>query len=315
MPHRYSNLDPCHRPHSASAVWRWAVTDRLLGRRRRRPPGPAAPCVAADLELIHEDSKRPRLTWIGHSGFVGTLDGASFLVDPVFSSRIGGVYRRYCPPGLQEADLPQLHVVLVTHNHYDHLDAATIDGLSPSVPAVVPEGLGEWMRRRGRAVVELSWWQSTRVGPLDITLVPGRHWSRRRINDTNCSRWGGYVVRAGDRAVYHAGDTAWFPGFSEIGRRLGPLTAAMLPIGGYDPAWFMERQHLNPEQAGQAWLELGAACMVPMHWGTFRLTDEPLSEPRARLLEWWARGVDADHGGLADLAVGETVILGGARDR
>lgn len=311
MPRRYTNADPAHRPHSAAAVWRWAVADRVLGRRRPGPPGPAARWVEADLGLVRSSTQRPRLTWIGHSGFLVGLGGASVLVDPVFSDRIGCVYRRSCRPGLTPDQLPPVDAVLVTHNHYDHLDAPSIDALGRSVPAVVPQGLGRWMADRGRSAIELGWWQSTRIGPLEITMVPARHWSRRRLADTNRSWWGGYVVRGGGTGVYHAGDTAWFDGFAEIGRRLGPLAAAMLPIGGYDPAWFMEEQHLNPEQAAEAWRELGAEVMVPMHWGSFRLTDEPLSEPIRRLRAWWAEEVGDADGRLADLAVGESVVLGG----
>lgn len=308
MPPRFTNADPSHRPHGAREIFRWGVTDRLTGRRRKRPQGPGAPWVAADLDLLHEKSNRPRLTWIGHSSFLGTLGGESFLIDPVFSRRIAGVYRRFCPPGLEQSQLPDLTAVLVTHNHYDHLDAAAIRAICPSVPIVVPEGLGRWFRSRGRRAEELRWWQTTRIKGLEITLVPARHWSRRRLRDTNRSWWGGYVIRAGADAVYHAGDTGWFDGFSEIGGRHGPFSAAMIPVGGYDPAWFMEHHHLNPEQAGRAFLELGANLMVPMHWGSFRLTDEPVGEPRERLLAWW-KDRDADR--LADLAVGETVVLGG----
>jgi L-ascorbate metabolism protein UlaG (beta-lactamase superfamily) len=286
------------------------VSDRLLRRRRPRPPGTPAPWVAANLELVHEVSDRPRLTWIGHSGFLGTLGGASFLIDPVFAGRIGGLFHRFCPPGIVASGLPDLDAVLITHNHYDHLDAASVRSLPRSVPVVVPEGLGRWMLRRGRPVVELRWWQSVRIGRLEITAVPARHWSRRRIGDTNRSWWGGYVIRAGELAVYHAGDTAWIDGFSEIADRLGPLTAAMLPIGGYDPAWFMEHHHLNPEQAGRAWIELEAELLVPMHWGSFQLTDEPLGEPRRRLLTWWADRIGEPDGRLADMAVGETIVLG-----
>lgn len=262
-----------------------------------------------DLDLIHERSSRPRLTWIGHSSFLATLGGASFLIDPVVSHRVGGGYPRSCPPGLAPDQIPELAAVLVTHNHYDHLDAATLEMISRSVPTVVPKGLGPWMRRRGRRAVELGWWQTTGVGPLEITLVPARHWSRRGVADTNRSWWGGFVVRAGGHSVYHAGDTAWFDGFAAIRRRLGPLTAAMLPIGGYDPAWFMEHHHLSPEQAGQAFLELEAGIMVPMHWGSFQLTDEPLAEPRERLLRWWRDRLDEPGSRLADLSVGETVVL------
>ncbi len=310
MTRRFTNADPEHRPHDARAVVRWALTDRLLGRRRPRPPGQAAPSVAPDLDLIHERSSRPRLTWIGHSSFLGTLGGASFLIEPVFSARVGGTYRRHCPPGLAADQLPQLTVILISHNHYDHLDAASIRSVPPSVPAIVPAGLGRWMRRRHRRVIELEWWQTVSEGPLDITLVPARHWSRRGLADINRSWWGGFVVRAGEHAVYHAGDTAEFTTFAEIARRTGPLLAAMLPIGGYDPPWFMEHHHLNPEQAGRAFLEIGAQRLVPMHWGTFQLTDEPLREPHDRLLSWWRRELGDPDIRLADLSVGETTVLG-----
>lgn len=312
MPHRYANADPAHRPHGARAILRWAFWDRLTGRRRPQPPGPPAPRVDPDLDLIGGSSPLPRLAWIGHASFLGCLGGASFLIDPVFSSRVGGLYRRHGEPGLDPEQLPQLAAVLVTHNHYDHLDAPSLAAVAAEVPVVVPAGVGGWMKRRGRRqVVELEWWQSVSLGGLDITFVPARHWSKRGVADTNASWWGGYVVGAGGGAVYHAGDTASFEGFTEIGRRCGPLTAAMLPIGGYEPAWFMEQQHLNPEQAGEAFLELGARILVPMHWGAFQLTDEPLCEPRGRIERWWRAQPDLRGRRLEVLAVGETLTLGG----
>jgi L-ascorbate metabolism protein UlaG (beta-lactamase superfamily) len=310
MHDRYANADPAHRPHGARAVLRWAVTDRLLGRRRRRPPGPPAPQVAPDLELVRERSPLPRLTWIGHASFLGSLGGDSFLIDPVLSARVGGLFRRCGRPGLEPEELPDLAAVLVTHSHYDHLDAPSLDLVPVEVPVVVPAGLGSWMKHRGRRrVAELEWWQSEMLGGLEVTLVPARHWSKRGVADTNRSWWGGYVVRGDGVAVYHAGDTARFDGFTEIGRRTGPLAVAMLPVGGYDPAWFMEQQHLNPEQAGEAFLELGAEIMVPMHWGAFRLTDEPLCEPRDRIEEWWRRRGGAAGASLRVLAVGESLVL------
>lgn len=305
----YHNLDPEHRPHGARAILRWGLWDPLRGRRKVSPPGLPAPRVEADLELIREPSDRPRLTWIGHASFLGSLAGSQFLIDPVLSGRIGVVYPRYLPAALQVPDLPALDVVLVTHNHYDHLDAATLRRLPRGATVVVPEGLGVWFRRRRwKRVCELHWWETIAVGDLEVTLVPSRHWSRRRILDTNRSLWGGFVVRGGGTAVYHAGDSAWFEGFAEIGARFPDLVAAMLPIGGYEPPWFMEANHLNPEQAGRAFLRLGAERLVPMHWGSYQLTDEPLAEPAARLAAWWRRH-GLPEGRLARLAVGETLLL------
>jgi len=305
----YANADPRHAPHGWRAVFRWAVWDRLLGRRRPAPPGPPAPRVPPDPKAIHEVNGPPRVTWIGHASFLGSWAGKAFLVDPVFSSRLGGFYPRYVPPGLGISDLPPLEVVMVSHSHYDHLDAATWRQLPPDVPCAVPLGLGRWFRRRGRTnVVELDWWQSAEFGPLRVTAVPARHWSRRTPWDTNHSWWCGFVVEADGTRIYHAGDSAWFDGFAEIGRRFPDIDAALLPIGAYEPGWFMEHNHLTPEQAGEAFLATGARMLIPMHWGTFQLTDEPLSEPIERLHRWWNER-QPEGRELRVLAVGETGIL------
>ncbi len=312
MRQRFRNQDPRHRPHGPGAVLRWGLIDRLTRRRRRRPPGPPAPILTPDHNLIHGDTGGPRLTWLGHASFLGFLNGSSFLIDPVFATRAGRLYRRHLPPPLAVDELPAIDTVLITHNHFDHLDADACRSLTDDAVFVVPKGLRAWFRRRGRnRIIELECWESAEIDSLRVTLVPARHWSRRGLFDTNRTLWGGYVVERDGVAVYHAGDSAVFAGFAEIGRRFPGLAAAMLPIGGYEPAWFMEHHHLNPEQAGRAFLELAARRLVPMHWGTFQLTDEPLCEPVERLGSWWRQ--QAFHGSreLCVLAVGETLVLEG----
>jgi L-ascorbate metabolism protein UlaG (beta-lactamase superfamily) len=174
---------------------------------------------------------------------------------------------------------------------------------------VVGKGLGAWFRREGLPkVVELDWWERADVDGLAITFVPAQHWSRRGLLDEDQTLWGGFVIADGRRRVYHSGDTAYFSGFAEIGARVGPLDAAMLPIGAYEPRWFMRPQHMNPEDAVRAFVDLGAARFFAMHWGTFKLTDEPLDEPPALLRALWsARGLHAAR--LFVPAVGETVAL------
>jgi L-ascorbate metabolism protein UlaG (beta-lactamase superfamily) len=310
--HRYSNPDPDHRPHGPGAILRWGIVDRLNGRRRRKPLGSPAPIVQPDLDLIHGNSGNSCLTWLGHASFLGSLGGHRFLIDPVFSSHAGWFYRRHLPAATAMAQLPEIEVVMVTHNHYDHLDEAVFRSLPPGVATIVPEGMGQWMRRRGRLrVIELQWWRHTEVDGLRVTLVPACHWSRRGVFDTNRTLWGGYVVEGGGSSIYHAGDTAQFDGFAEIGRRFPEIDAAMLPIGAYDPAWYMEHYHLNPEQAGEAFCELGARRLIPMHWGTFQLTDEPLCEPIDRMRSWWQANSRALSGTMDVLDVGETLVLGG----
>lgn len=306
---RYTAWDPEHPPQTAAAIFRWGVLDRLTGRRRVAPPGPPAPRVDADLARVRDPDGPPRLTWIGHASMLATLGGASVLVDPVFSGRIGW-YPRYGKPGLAAADLPPIAALLVSHNHYDHLDARSIDALPRDLVVGVPLGLGAFFRRRGFGRVhELDWGERIEAGPLRITAVPARHWTRRGVFDVNATLWCGWVIEAGGVAIYHAGDSAWFEGFAEIGRRYPDLAAALLPIGAYRPAWFMEHHHLNPEQAGRAFLETGARVLVPIHWGAYQLTDEPISEPRDRLVAWWREGgLPAER--LRVLAVGETLTLG-----
>jgi len=309
LPHRFSNADPGHRPHSARAILRWGVWDRLTGRRRVMPPGPAAPRVAPDPTAIQRREGPPRLTWIGHSSFLASVGASHVLIDPIFSARAGFTYPRFVAPGLSVSQLPPLDALLVSHAHYDHLDAPSVRAIPREVAVFAPLGLGEWFRRRGfHRVHELGWWDEAAAGPLSITLVPARHWSRRGLADTNRSWWGGFVLRRGDVVVYHGGDSAWLDGFAEIGRRFPGILAAMLPIGSYSPAWFMEHHHLNPEQAGRAFIEVGARELVPMHWGTFQLTDEPLAEPVERLRAWWDRE-DPKRRRLRVAAVGETLTF------
>jgi L-ascorbate metabolism protein UlaG (beta-lactamase superfamily) len=287
------------------------VWDRLRGARHVAPPGPGAQGVEADLEALRRRGGEPRLTWLGHASFLLTVAGAHLLVDPVLVPRLGGFYRRHAPLPVTAGDLPELDALLVTHSHYDHLDAPTLRHVPRSVPVFVPAGLGSWFAKRGfSAVTELEWWQQARTGELAITLLPSRHWSRRTFFDTNTSLWGGFVVEGGGSTVYHAGDSGWCDTFREIGRRFPRIGTALLPIGAYSPAWFMEPAHMNPEQAGRAFLDLPAHTLVPMHWGTYQLTDEPVSEPIQRLEAWWAENGPSLAGRrLARLAVGESLEL------
>lgn len=305
----YTHFDPGHRPHGLKAAVRWGIIDRLTGARKISAPGYGAPRVAPDLELIHGQTVSPQLTWIGHASFLGQLDGTRFLIDPNFSRRIGGFIPRHVPPGLEIRDLPKIDALLITHSHPDHLDAPSIRRLDRGMQVIAPAGLGRWFARRGFArVQELTWWHSTEVGGLTVTFTPARHWSRRTPWDGNRSLWGGYVIEADGTSLYHAGDSAWFDGFAEIGRRFPNLDAAMMPIGAYEPAWFMEHNHMNPEQACRAFLDVGARHLVPMHWGTFQLTDEPLAEPAERTRAWWRQSAPAGKE-MHMVSVGETLVL------
>ena len=253
------------------------------------------------------------LTWLGHASYALRLSGQLVLTDPVLCSRIQNVITRLTPPGVPVEALPPADVVLVSHDHMDHMDFWTLRRLGPGPTYVVPVGNGERLRALGHTkVVELDWWQSCKVcgdgGDLEVTLVPARHWSMRMPWTRNQTLWGGFVVRGREGVAYHSGDTAFGPHFAEIAARVGAIDWAMLPIGAYSPRWFMAPQHQDPEEAGEAFVALGARLFVAMHWGTFKLTDEPIGEPPARLLAWWReRGLPAERLWIPD--VGERRVL------
>jgi len=310
MAPRFKNLDGSV-PQSFDTVFKWAVTDKLTGRRRKSPARAPMPRVEPDLAALATPpapGQGARLTWLGHASWLVQLDGVSLLIDPVLRDAINVVIRRNVPPGVPPEKLPPIAASLVSHNHYDHLDLPSLE----QVRAPVITGLGHQRIFRGGArlpCTELDWWGSTKVGAVTVHYVPSQHWSRRGLNDANQMLWGGFVIEGSSARLYHSGDTAYFEGFKEIGRRYPGIDAAMLPIGAYDPAWFMSKQHMNPEEAVQAFEDLGARRFMAMHWGTFKLTDEPLDEPPQRLdAEWTRRGWQREK--LHVLAVGESLTVG-----
>ncbi|HEX5092764.1 MAG TPA: MBL fold metallo-hydrolase [Burkholderiales bacterium] len=306
----FANLGGNAYPASLLRVLRWKLG--LYGDARTPSPrtGIEVPAVQNDGRKLR-GAPQEALTWIGHATFLVQLGGASALIDPVMSGRIAGFIPRNVAPGLAWSALPKVDLVLVTHNHMDHMDGPTLKKLGSDPVYVVPRGMGYWFRRAGLArVLEMDWWQQEEVAGMRVTFVPSEHWSRRGLNDINTSWWGGYVLEGGGVRVYHSGDTAWFDGFRLIGERCGPIDAAMLPIGAYEPRWFMRGQHMNPEDAVRAFQALGASRFVAMHWGTFKLTDEHLLEPPAFLREVWARA-GLPESRLAVPAIGETLAFGG----
>ncbi len=251
-------------------------------------------------------SGAPCAVWIGHATWALRLGGQVIVTDPVWSRTLGGAVGRLVAPGVALAAMPKIDVVLVTHDHRDHMDLPTLKQLPDDATYIVPLGNGARITALGkRTVVELDWWQSHTLGTLAITLVPARHWSMRMPWNRNDTLWGGYVIRAPEGVAYHSGDTAWGDHFAEIGARCGPIDWAMLPIGAYAPRWFMEPQHMDPDEAGRGFEALGARNLLAMHWGTFRLTDEAIGEPPERLRAWWqARGLPAERMWILD--VGES---------
>ncbi len=305
-----------------SSVLKWKLLDRFTRPPAREPDhGPLAiaqPTFASPRAPVD----RLTLTWVGHATFLIQVGGLNVLTDPIWSARASPVRfagpRRRVPAAVPFDALPPIDVVLLSHNHYDHLDDCTVRRLVARHPAarwLTPLGLGAFVRMRGaREVLELDWWEETRHDTLAVGCTPARHFSSRSLGDRNRTLWCGWSVAAPARQVFFAGDTAYHPEFAAIADRFGPFHTALLPIGAYEPGWLMRSVHQSPEEAVQAFndLEQGRppvagrpAVMVAMHWGTFKLTDELLDEPPARArAAWLARGLDAER--LWILSPGET---------
>jgi N-acyl-phosphatidylethanolamine-hydrolysing phospholipase D len=235
------------------------------------------------------------------------VGGLNLLTDPVFSSRASPVPwagpSRLNPPGIALEDLPPIDVVLLSHDHYDHLDAPSVRALrercGDDLTWVTPLGFADWFARRGiQRVAELDWWQHATVplaagrGSLRVTATPAQHWCRRGPRLAG-RLWSSFALNVeGDGAagsVFFAGDSGYCPAFAEIGERHGPFDLSLVPIGAYEPRWFMEAAHMNPEEAVQTWTDLGGrGALAGMHWGTFILTDEPVLEPPERTRAAWA---------------------------
>jgi L-ascorbate metabolism protein UlaG (beta-lactamase superfamily) len=244
----------------------------LFTRRQGRPNRPLFP------DLQGEDLC---LTWIGHASFLISWRGLNILVDPIWSLWLK-IVKRIRRPGIRIDHLPAIDLVLVTHAHFDHLDRRTLRRVAAAQPIVVPCGVGNLVHDLGfDRVHELGEWEQLDIGDVAITLTPCHHWGARVLHDRHRG-FGGFHLRLGERTVFHCGDSAYFAGFQEIGSRL-PIEVALLPIGAYEPPSRRE-VHMNPEEAVQAFQELRAKYMIPMHYGSFRLSYEPLHEPLERLL-------------------------------
>ena len=262
------------------------------------------------------DGATALVTFIGHSTFLMQTAAGNVLTDPMYSSRAGPLNvvgpRRVRAPAVHFDDLPPISMVLLSHNHYDHCDRRTLRRLAHRFdPLVVtPLGNAPLIRSCGiRRIEELDWWQASTVSDLPLTLTPARHFSARTPFDRNRALWGGFVLQASSIRIFFAGDTAYGSFFREIRERLGPIDLALLPIGAYEPRWFMQSVHMNPPEAVQAHLDLGTPLSVGMHFGTFPMTTEGIDEP-LRALDEACRASRTPRSRFRTLDFGETLRLG-----
>jgi L-ascorbate metabolism protein UlaG (beta-lactamase superfamily) len=237
--------------------------------------------------LFHVAKGEVAITFINHASLLIQFESLSILTDPVFSMRVSPVSwigpRRVCAPGLTLGQLPKINVVTISHNHYDHMDLASIKKLHQSHQPlfIVPLGNAKFLHKVGiKNIVELDWWESHSIAPdHEVTLVPAQHWSGRGLHDRCQSLWGGFVYTCQALKVYFAGDTGYNGHFKQIFERFGAMDISLLPIGAYEPRWFMQAQHINPEEAVLAHLDLCSRRSIGMHFGTFALANEGIAHP------------------------------------
>lgn len=303
----FRNLDP---------GYDYTILGRTLGLLRRvvqRDPerGPLPARVPNDGAALRANGTQPTVTWVGHATLLIQLQGVNILTDPIWSDQAGPLGfgpRRLIPPALRFEDLPPIHAVVISHDHYDHLDLRTVQRLARvhAPTFFVPLGARSWFADRGIAeVVELDWWQHHVHRGLTFVATPAQHGSGRGLADQNLRLWSSWAVLGRERRFFFAGDTGYDPNLAEIGRRLGPFDVAAIPIGGYSAFPARHPNHVNPEEAAQLFEDLRGRLMVPMHWGTFALNREPYREPPERLMaEALLRGLEER---IAVLSPGQSI--------
>ena len=308
----FFNTDPNAREvHGLASVMKWRMTSKAKPWvRDMDPPPPAAVAQPVPPGGV-------RVTMVNHATLLVQLHGFTYLTDPVYAERASPISfagpQRYRAPGIAMVDLPHIDAVLVSHNHYDHLDLATLKALwqRDKPQMIVPLGTADLLRGADiQNVSELDWWQSTTAGVgVTVTLTEAQHWSARGVFDRNVALWGGYVVTLAGVQVYFAGDTGYGKHFQRIRERVGRIDLALLPIGAYEPRWFMKTNHMNPDDAVRAHIDLQVQQSVAVHFGTFQLTDEGIDDPPRELgLALTVRGVEP--GRFVAPANGQSIIFG-----
>ena len=318
----FRNPWPFAQMHGFLDFLKWSLIERPRNLRRPDPDPRVFVRVAPAYTVPRGAPDLLTITWIGHTSFLIQIGGLNVLTDPVWSDRASPVQfagpRRWVPPAVDFDRLPPIDAVILSHDHYDHLDSSTVSRLAERYPAAkwyAPLGVGGFLRRRGaRDIIERDWWEETALGDLRLTCLPAQHFSGRTLGTRNRTLWCGWALRTSNRSLFFAGDTALHPDFASIAVRCGPFDVAILPIGAYEPRWFMGSVHMNPEDCIGAVEQLqtgqhGAGLvMVAAHWGTFKLTDEPMDEPPARMRDRW-RAAGRDHEDLWIMHHGETRIM------
>ena len=270
-----------------------SIKDLIRWQRNQKKPILSSIDLSDEWKLVDFEKSNNFMIWIGHSTFLIKKNNLVILTDPVFSERASPFKRlgpkRLIPPAILLNELPKIDVVTISHNHYDHLDIRSLKKLSklnPNLIFLIPKGdIDIFNKKNIDNVKEFVWWEEISIDDFIFTFTPVQHWSARGLFDRNESLWGGWFIKSADYSLYHAGDTGYSNDFVETQKRLGSPKYAFLPIGAYDPEWFMSASHVNPEDSIRIMKDLGAEFSFGMHWGTFTLTAEDTIEPPQRLKE------------------------------
>ncbi|CNE14663.1 MBL fold hydrolase [Yersinia nurmii] len=309
----FQNLEPV--AHHSRDLKRWREE-----RKRQslpKPPSQGYPAFIAQwCQQADFSGEDDAAWWLGHACVLLRIGGRTVLFDPVLSSRASPLHfygpHRKTPVPTKVEGLPNIDVIVISHNHYDHLDVRTVTQLlkhSPQVSFVVPLGLKPWLLNHGVKVIhEMDWWESNKIADTEFHCVPARHWSMRTPWDRNHSLWSGWVVKQQGINFYFSGDTGYCKQLVEIGERLGPFNYAALPIGAYAPRWFMQAQHMDPQQSVQLHQQFSEPVTIPIHWGVFELADESLDEPPEQLALALA-AADCDKGRFKPIKIGGRITL------
>lgn len=305
----FQNQDPNIKSKGLSKVLMWKLGNLFKSLPSVEPSDYKIETTSNDGKLLRENQSELSVTWIGHATTLIQIDGKNILTDPIWSERCSPVSftgpKRYTQPGISLDKLPPIHIIVISHNHYDHLDLPTLLELEKRFSPTFFVGLknGKLLREEGiKNVIEMDWWDVQIEKDLKIVFTPTQHFSGRGLFDREETLWGSYIIKGKKETVYFAGDTGYFSGFKEIGNKFSDIDLAILPIGAYEPRWFMQPIHMNPEDSFLAFQDLKAKYLLPMHYLTFVLTDEALDEPLKKIQSFFEANPDK----LLNIKIGES---------
>ncbi|MBN1291419.1 MAG: MBL fold metallo-hydrolase [Candidatus Latescibacteria bacterium] len=309
----FSNPNPDYEQSTISRDMKRVLFDRRKAQKKIRRLSYTMESVENDGSYLRSNYEEFTVTWAGHSTVLVQIEGQNILLDPIWSNRASPVPfagpKRYIKPGIDIENLPEIHCVLLSHNHYDHFDKSTIKRLKNSELFIVPLGFGKELRRIGIInYIELDWWERVTHNDIGFVCTPSQHNSTRRLIDHDKTLWCSWIIQGKRNNLFFAGDTGYFPGFKEIGSRFGPFNIVCLPIGAYLPRKYLEHVHMSPKDALHAYHDLQGTIFLAIHWGTFNLGNDP-PDMAPKVLKEEIKKMNLDEDLFWILKHGETRII------